>query len=424
MIGLIQLTDMITENKMGKIRNLLFMLLGIVVWSACTDDNEQGGSKPIAAGTYSSDLLLATEQGGETQVSTRGLDRENGQFTSDYPYVHSADDNTEAEGHRSLRIPLQDVVFCDGCQGIHLEMEVHDEVSGGGYTITNKTGESITLAEGESVYFSTISSSYWQAKVEGASPVTGSDVFIQDNDVNEELLRSVNDYTKEDLVALLSEAEPDIPMGRHCTAFRVYFMFTNVVSDNMGNIDESGWISALGEDYGIGQFYIKLYMGPNFTAEYNVYDDAVTNPEEYGFYVTNQQAYQQFEYAEFGITSGTGGMIAFTGYGYMTELGNYLIAPLNTHLPATDFSVYAFVKYTPDIDSEPDDFLTSDEGAKWFKLQVPSMTLETNRVHYVIMAVDVNNLKEFQQENTATNTRAITGLEEIKVENCNVLNIE
>lgn len=432
MIGLIQLTDMITENQMGKIRNLLFMLLGIVVWYACTDDNEQGGRKPIAAGTYSSDLLLATEQGGGTQVSTRGLDSVNGQFTSVYPYdyiyIHSADDNTKSEDHRSLRIPLQDVVFCDGCQGIHLEMEVHDEASGGGYTITNKDGESIKLADGESVYFSTISSSYWQAKVEGASPVTESDVFIQDDDVNEELLRSVNDYTKEDLVALLSEAEPDIPMGRHCTAFRVYFMFTNVRSDNMGDIVESGkddgWIETLGENYGIGQFYIKLYMGPNFTAEYNVYDDDVTSPDEYGFYVTNGETYQQFEISQYATTSGTGGFIAFTGYGYETELGNYLIAPLNTHLPATDFSVYAFVKYTPDINSEPDYFLTSDEGAKWFKLQVPSMTLETNRVHYVIMAVDVNNLKVFQQENTATNTRAITGLEEIKVENCKVLNIE
>lgn len=420
---------------MGKIRNLLFMLLGIVVWYACTDDNEQGGSKPIAAGTYSSDLLLATEQGGGSQVSTRGLNKVDGYFTSDYPYdyiyIHSADDDTESEGHKFLRIPLQDVVFCDGCQGIHLEMEVHDEASGGGYTITNKAGGSITLAEDESVYFSTISSSYWQAKVESASPVTGSDVFIQDNDVNAELLRSVNTYTKEDLVALLSEAEPEIPMGRHCTAFRVYFMFTDfdMFGGNLTTVAgwNSVWNSMLGgsggDAYSPEHFYIKLYLGPNFTSEYNVYRDDVTDVDAKGFYVTNEQQYAPFELSTFTAESGTSGSVAYGGYGYLTDYSNYLIAPLNTHLSADDFSLYVFVKYAEDPNQVSDDFLTSDEGAKWFQLQVPSMTLQTNRVHFIVLQVDMKNLDVFAQGQT-TDTRAITGLEEIKVENYKVLNIE
>lgn len=400
-------------------KNLLFVALSIILFGACASEehNNITDEKPSVTKTYSSDLLLATEGGTDPEISTRGLDRENGQFTSEYPYdyiyVHSADDMRNGEGHRSLRIPLQDVVFCNGCQGIHLEMDVLDDNAGGGYVVRNKAGESITLAEGESVYFSTIASSYWNANVVDASPVTGSDVFIQDSiNTNTELLRSVEEYSEDELIALLSEGEPDIPMSRHCTAFRVYFMFTNVLSDNMGSIDEAGWNSVMGENYGIGNFYIKLYLGPNFTSEYNVYEDAVTNPEEKGFYVTNEQTYQPFGFCEYGITSGTGGMIAFNGYGYMTDLGNYLIAPLNTHLPASDFSVYAFIKYTPDIAQEPDDFLTSDEGAKWFQLVVPSMTLETNRVHYIILAVDVRNLGVFKNQ---TDTRALGLPEEIKV---------
>lgn len=400
-------------------KNLLFVALSIILFGACASEehNNITDEKPSVTKTYSSDLLLATEGGTDPEISTRGLDRENGQFTSEYPYdyiyVHSADDMRNGEGHRSLRIPLQDVVFCNGCQGIHLEMDVLDDNAGGGYVVRNKAGESITLAEGESVYFSTIASSYWNANVVDASPVTGSDVFIQDSiNTNTELLRSVEEYSEDELIALLSEGEPDIPMSRHCTAFRVYFMFTNVLSDNMGSIDEAGWNSVMGENYGIGNFYIKLYLGPNFTSEYNVYEDAVTDPEEKGFYVTNEQTYQPFGFCEYGITSGTGGMIAFNGYGYMTDLGNYLIAPLNTHLPASDFSVYAFIKYTPDIAQEPDDFLTSDEGAKWFQLVVPSMTLETNRVHYIILAVDVRNLGVFKNQ---TDTRALGLPEEIKV---------
>lgn len=404
---------------MRKISSLLLISLGIFLIWACTRDENGATGKPVVPGIYSSDLLLATEQGGGTQVSTRGLDAENGYFTDVYPYdyiyIHSADNKSDEAGHKCLKIPLQDVVFCDGCQGIHLEMEVLDESAGGGYIIKNKSGESIKLDEGESVYFSTIDSAYWKANVVGATPVSESDVFIQDNDVNKELLRSAYNYSKEDLVALLSKDEPDIPMTRHCTAFRVYFMFTKVLAENMGSIDETGWNTALGEDYGIENFYIKLYLGPNFTEVYDVYKDEVPATEGKGFYVTNQQKYQPLEHAEYGTTSGTGGMIMFNGYGYMTDLGNYLIAPLNTHLDAEDFSIYAFVKYTPNIENEPEDFLTSDEGAKWFQLQVPSMTLETNRVHYVILSVDVHNLEVFKTQTTAL-TRASRGPERIEVE--------
>lgn len=172
------------------------------------------------------------------------------------------------------------------------------------------------------------------------------------------------------------------------------------------------------DEMGGGQFYIKIYMGPNFAEVYNIYADDVKNPDEKGYYVTNQQTYQPFEYSEYGTTSGTGGMIMFTGYGYETDHGNYLIAPLNKNLPAEDFSIYAFIKYAPDPDNLPEDFLTSDEGAKWFQLQVPSMTLETNRVHFIILGVDKGNLKVFKKttETNLASTRAFgNGAEEIKV---------
>lgn len=112
----------------------------------------------------------------------------------------------------------------------------------------------------------------------------------------------------------------------------------------------------------------------------------------------------------------------FSGYGYETEAGNYLIAPLNTHLPASEFSIYAFIKYAEDPDDLSEDFLTSDAGAKWFQLVVPSMTLETNRVHYVILAVDVNNLKVFQTSSTsAAATRLSGGPEMIELESGSVV---
>ncbi|MBU3813994.1 MAG: hypothetical protein H9791_05725 [Candidatus Bacteroides intestinipullorum] len=409
---------------MKKVGILLFIALGIVLGSCSNEDSVERG-KEVSPGTYSSDLLLAAEQGKELQISTRGLNEDFGQFTDEYPYnsifIHSADDQRNGEGHQVLEISLQTVDFCEGCRGIHLEMEVLDDAQGGGYIIKNKNGQSITLNANDSVYFSTISSSYWQADVEAASPVTGSNVFMQDNAVNRELLRSAKTFSKSDLVELLSEATPQIEMTRHCTAFRVYFSFTNILEEDlMGFINESTWNNHFGEGYGIENFYIKLYLGPNFAEEYNVYDDDVTDPNGKGFYVTNRQVYQPFEYSTYSQTSGgsSGGSISMTGYGYETDLGNYLIAPLNTHLDASEFSVYVFVKHTSNIDSESEDFLTSDEGAKWFQLVVPSMTLETNRVHYIIFGVDYHALDVFKTQATenAADTRVFSGLEKMQVE--------
>lgn len=402
-------------------KKILLLILSVVLLGACSsEDNSNIGSGQTGNGkTYSADLLLATPKGDKPDINTRGLDEVNGQFTDVYPYdyiyLHSADSETKEGGHQCIRIPLKDVEFCDGCQGIHLEMEVLD--NDGGYIVRNEAGDEIKLGNDEKVYFSTIDDTYWKADVQGGSPVTKSDVFYQDNNVNKELLRSAYDYSKDELISLLSEQEPDIPMSRHCTAFRVYFMFTHIMGSNMGSMDEASW-NTWREGHGGGQYYVKLYLGPNFAEEYNVYADDVKDPNKPGYYVTNQQTYQQFEYCEYGTTSGTGGMIMFNGYGYMTDLGNYLIAPLNTHLSPEDFSVYAFIKYAPEGTTIDEEFKTSDEGAKWFKLQVPSMTLETNRVHYIIMSIDVDNLDVFQEtsETTAAKTRAINnGPEEIKV---------
>lgn len=57
-----------------------------------------------------------------------------GEFTTtylfDYIYLHSADTKSVDDGHQSIEIPLKEVEQCDGCKGIHLEVEVLDDGSG------------------------------------------------------------------------------------------------------------------------------------------------------------------------------------------------------------------------------------------------------------------------------------------------------
>lgn len=361
---------------------------------SCTDDTETTDvQQSVKPGLYSIDITLTAEPGVKSE--TRGLDTENGEFTNVYPYdyiyIHSAKtDNT----HQSIKIPLENVEHCDGCQGIHMQVEV--EENGGGYII--RAGEKeMTLSAKDKVYFSTIEGPYWEAETSGATPVSESDVFVQNDEINKELLKSQT-YTKDELVNLMQQDIPTITMTRHVTGFRVYFMFTQVTADGStdNDIDEKDWIAELGSPT---DFSIKLYLGPNFCHQYDVLNNAVVSGDEGGFYATNDQTYQEFERVEYSYTTGDNGIGLYRGFGYVTDASNYLLSPLNTSIPATDFSIYAFIKYKSSDDS-------SDEGASWFQAQIPGIVLEPNRIHYIIMAFDIEDLRS--QFLTDTNTLSRT----------------
>ena len=360
---------------------------------SCTDDTETTDvQQSVKPGLYSIDITLTAEPGVKSE--TRGLDTENGEFTNVYPYdyiyIHSAKTD---DTHQSIEIPLKNVEHCDGCQGIHMQVEVKDKNNGGGYII--RAGEAeMNLSADDKVYFSTIEGSYWEAETSGATPVSGSKVFVQNKEINKELLKSQT-YTKDDLIDLMQQDISTITMKRHVTGFRVYFMFTHVTADGSTEniIDEDDWITDSPTD-----FSIKLYLGPNFCHQYDVLNDAVVSGDEGGFYATNNQTYQPFEHVQYAYTTGSGGISIYKGFGYVTDASHYLLSPLNTLIPATDFSIYAFIKY------KSSDY-SSDEGASWFQAQISGITLETNRIHYIIMAFDIEDLRSQFLPTTTTLSR-------------------
>lgn len=362
---------------------------------SCTDDTETTDvQQSVKPGLYSIDITLTAEPGVKSE--TRGLDTENGEFTNVYPYdyiyIHSAKTDST---HQSIRIPLENVEHCDGCKGIHMQVEV--EENGGGYIIRAEEAE-MTLSADDEVYFSTIEGPYWEAKTSGATPVSESDVFVQNDEINKELLKSQT-YTKDELVNLMQQDIPTITMTRHVTGFRVYFMFTHVTADGSteNSIDSVKWSTEL--ECNPGDFSIKLYLGPNFCHQYDVLNDEVVSGDEGGFYTTNNQTYQKFERVQYAYSTGSGGIGIYEGFGYVTDISNYLLSPINTLIPATDFSIYAFIKYKSSDDS-------SDKGASWFQAQIPGITLEPNRIHYIIMAFDIEDLRS--QFLTDTNTLSRT----------------
>lgn len=383
----------------NRIIPLVLFTLGML---SCTNNNDEMKYESyVAPGIYSTEITLSTEQGKSTDINTRGLDTGKGEFTSVYPYdyiyIHSADNKTDGT-HRVLRIPLKEVIYCDECKGIQLEVEVMDDENGN-YVIKSSDGESITLAGNESVYFSTIDKPFWTASILAATPISGKKVFSDSEVYNTELLKSKNTYTKSALIELIQEEIPVIEMSRICTGFRIYFMFTIVEEEDGKNntVNETTWPYLL-PGTKPSDFYIKLYLGPNFCEKFDVLNSSAVGTEG-GYYSTNSQKYQQFKNVNYSFTGGgEGDSYTYQGYGYQTADYHYLLSPLNANINASEFSIYAFIKYIPD--GTPD--LTNDNDSKYFRTQIAGFKLELNRIHYIVMAFDLRDLKAFTEKDTST----------------------
>lgn len=365
-----------------------FVLLSGFIFS-CTDTTDEGSSRRtmIKPGFYSGEIVFSAEASeSKGEATNRGFKDSVGEFTNEYPYdtiyIHSSDNEEIADGHRVLAVPLDSIESCGDCRGIRFDMTVHED---GSYTLT-KNGNSITLSSIEQVYFSSLSTPYWNAKVvPNKTPLTQRDLFVE-SDANDRELLSSGNYSAADLRDLLYTT-PEIVLTRSTSVFRVHFQFTDVREGrNSYVVYPEDWEEDLGGP--IENFYIKLYMGPNFCHKFDMYNKNVVEGDQGGFYATNTERYQQFEYSWYTFT-GSGGPssnYSYEGYGYETAPYKHLFSPINLNTLNEDFGFYVFVKYSAEKHAEDDPFWTSDEGAKWFYVAADKVKLSPNMVNYIIMA--------------------------------------
>lgn len=171
-------------------------------------------------------------------------------------------------------------------------------------------------------------------------------------------------------------------------------MFTNVdESESLGYHDYSvtpvtwrNYLPGTTPD----DFYIKLYIDPNFCHTYDIFNNSVPEDDKGGYYVIQNNKYIPLTSVDFG-NSGLGGTegVSYVGLGYATSLEDILLAPLNSSMDLTNFAIYAFVKYMPnggDVDS--------DAGSVWLKIPIEDISFTFNRVHNFIIALDINELKD------------------------------
>ena len=353
------------------IMGMLAICMGMM---SCQDDEDTNIST-IKPGTYSADIIVNSESG-STNYS-RGIDVENGIFTStyeqEYIYLHHVNADGDEEMSEALYIPMRKDCGEDKC--FNIQVIVNDNNT---YTITTKNekgaSQSITLNAKEQIYFSTMKDQTWESEIlKKQSPI--GDILKQPTNVDDiksrEILRS-GLYTGERLLELMTGDTQYIDLTRHVTGFKINILFTNanVVENEDHIIDIKGWHDALGENVNPEDFFIKIYFGPNFAQWYDILND---NSEGSGYYASNNETYDSFEEVK-----QTYNNIAYTGYGYNTT--NTLLSPLYIGEANKEFRIYMCIKY-------------KEKGQEFYtEIRPKNLTMNPNTIHHMILAFDVHDL--------------------------------
>ena len=360
------------------IMGMLAICMGMM---SCQDDEDTNIST-IKPGTYSADIIVNSESG-STNYS-RGIDVENGIFTStyeqEYIYLHHVNADGNEEIGEALYFPMRTDCGEDKCFNIQVTKNKNgDNIS---YTIITEaedetgTPQSMTINENEQIYFSTMKDKIWKSEIlKEQSPI--GDILKQPTNVDDiksrEILRS-GLYTGERLLELMTGDTQYIDLTRHVTGFKINILFTNanVVENEDHIIDLEEWhnaFNALGEDVNPEDFFIKIYFGPNFAQWYNILNN---KSEGSGYYASNNETYASFEEVK-----QTYNNIAYTGYGYNTT--NTLLSPLYIGEENEEFCIYMCIQY-----KDGQEFYT--------KIYPKNLTLNPNTIHHIILAFDVHDL--------------------------------
>lgn len=338
---------------MGKNIFPYIILIAASIFSSCSNEDEI--IEPEVDYEYGITVSIAStgNKNGAEESTTRAIDNTGGftaMYDAPYVYMHSVEDPS-----KFVKLPI---IKCEECQS----MGPGDPGKGFQYTFcTNEDGSytikstdnssSAIFGKDEEIYFSSEESETWEGTSVDASPITGQSVLVRDSEKNKEIYRSEKNYTMQDVFNL--GVNGNLLMKRKCSAFRVYFLFTELDEPQRENpTSQQYWVDEdVFEEY-IGQspfsFSGKLYIGPYFCDTYNIntgevgYKDVHTN----GYYATNNQEYVPLTYVTYSRMEGEVNQ-SFEGYGVSTAGADYLITPYDEN-STLDFTFYAFIKNTTD----------------------------------------------------------------------------
>lgn len=412
-------------NFHNKIFSCLFVSLSLF---SCSNDNETESSEVIP-GTYQRTVILQAESDENPSSSIEG-----GRFTdvynAEYVYIHTMEDNGS---DTYVKIPVEENILACGedCKGFHLDIEVTETE----YLIKGVDGEYVHFSKDAKVYLSSRGDELWQGKTVDQSPLTNSTVLVRDDITDSgsgatgrggeygELYRS-DDYDISDLVTGNHEVNNAIIMKRKCSAFLVYFLFTNYnTGGSSSSIGDAFYWKLLTETQP-EDWSGKIYLGPCFASEYNVetgeckYGENSSTSD--GYYASYNQSYTTFTQITYntGTIEGTDER-TFSGYGVET-VSTFLVTPydLAAH-EGENMTFYGFLKYK-------NSNTTSDEGAKYFKYEFSVPVPAYNTTHHFVVICDISELSRFTTSTATTNnlTRCNSTPQEVVIHPAEVIHIQ
>lgn len=399
------------------------ILIAASIFSSCSNEDEI--IEPEVDYEYGITVSIAStgNKNGAEESTTRAIDGTGGftaMYDAPYVYMHSVENPA-----KYVKLPI---IECDECQstgygepgkGFQYTFCTNED---GSYTIhSTDDSSSATFGKDEEIYFSSEESETWEGTFVDASPITGQSVLVRDEEKNKEIYRSEGNYTMQDVFNL--GVNGNLLMKRKCSAFRVYFLFTELDEPQRENpTSQQYWVDEdVFEEY-IGQspfsFSGKLYIGPYFCDTYNIntgevgYKDGHTN----GYYATNNQEYVPLTYVTYSRMEGKVDQ-SFEGYGVSTAGADYLITPYDEN-STLDFTFYAFIKNTTD---NPE----SDVNSKYITYHWEDVT-KFNTTQVIVIMYNYKELaKAFNSQANSSLTRGFwKGPEKLDIKPAKVLYFE
>lgn len=386
---------------------LSFIIISAITLTACSDEEAEQGISVTPGNRYELTVNISSQKGGDPNAYTKAFDQFGGftdEYDAEYVYIHSTTDAAKV-----VKLPiLTQQSGCEDCDGKGFEYNVEVSEDGSSYTISSADGSSSAMfSASEEVYFSSEEYEVWEGESVDASPVSSQSVLVRNEEKNKEIYRSAEDYSVEGLINLGTSST--LTMQRKCSAFRVYFMFTDLdnpqtVTDEFGNTETVYSCNAESFEEFTTQvpstWSGKLYIGPYFSDKYNINTGEATyaDDHQYGYYATNEQKYTSFRGVSYTRTEDLEEQ-KFEGYGITTAGSDYLITPYDINSNA-QFTFYAFIKDNTD---DPD----SDTGSKYVSYSWADVP-EFNTTQVIVIIYNVKELaKGFDKTTPSAATKGL-----------------